>query len=171
MKPRHDAPPLESATASSFFVERIPHDWFTDDVEVRFDDVEILVVGRLAVSAEEGDEAACRRAIEQHREGTRDSRIAIAQEAERTFQRKVSWGARCGDLGILFTHLSVPAMTRLRLPERLVLDTLVDGGVARSRSDALAWCVRMVERNLDEWLGDLREALEEVEEVRRRGPE
>ncbi len=171
MKPRHDAPPLDSATATSFFVERIPDDWFTEDVEVRFDDVEILVVGRLAAPQDDSDEAQCRSAIEQHREDTREARIGIASEAERTFQRKVSWGARCGDLGILFTHLSVPAMTRLRLPQRLVLDTLVDGGVARSRSDALAWCVRMVERNLDEWLGDLREALEEVEEVRRRGPE
>ena len=37
-------------------------------------------------------------------------------------------------------------MTRLRMPERRVLDTLVDAGVARSRSHALAWCVRLVRR-------------------------
>ena len=37
-------------------------------------------------------------------------------------------------------------MTRLRMQERHVLDTLVDASVARSRSEALAWCVRLVAR-------------------------
>ena len=56
-------------------------------------------------------------------------------------------GARgCGDTSELFTPASVPVMTRLRQPERIVLDTLVDAGVARSRSDALAWAVRLVGR-------------------------
>ena len=31
--------------------------------------------------------------------------------------------------------------------------------MARSRSDALAWCVRLVGKNTDEWLGELRSAL------------
>ncbi len=168
MKGRHHVPPLDQEDALDFFVERIPPDWFTDPVDVRFDDVEILVVGTLAAPAGDAVEAECRRQIEEHRESTRDARIEIAAEAEDRFLRKVSWGARCGDLGLLFTHLSVPAMTRLRLPERLVLDTLVDAGVARSRSDALAWSVRMVERNLDDWLQDLRDAMQNVEEVRRR---
>ena len=44
-------------------------------------------------------------------------------------------------------------MTRLRQPQRLVLDTLVDAGVARSRSDALAWCVRLVGQHEEDWLG------------------
>ena len=83
----------------------------------------------------------------------------------------MSWGARVGDLVVVFSHLSVPAMTRLRLDERRVLDTLVEGGVARSRSEALAWCVRLVGRNLDEWLGDLAEAIAEVRDVRARGPQ
>ena len=43
-------------------------------------------------------------------------------------------------------------MTRLRQPQRMVLDTLVDAGVARSRSDALAWCVRLVGQHEDDWL-------------------
>ena len=43
-----------------------------------------------------------------------------------------------------------PVMTRLRQPERLVLDTLVDAGVARSRSDALAWAVRLVGEHADD---------------------
>jgi hypothetical protein len=97
--------------------------------------------------------------------------MEIAAAAEVRFGRKVSWGVRTGEMGILFTHLSVPAMTRLRIKERMVLDTLIDAGVARSRSDALAWCVRLVGQNLDEWLDELRDALVQVEEVRKRGPE
>jgi hypothetical protein len=61
-------------------------------------------------------------------------------------------------------------MTRLRMPERRVLDTLVDAGVARSRSHALAWCVRLVSEKQDDWLKDLRQALTEVEKVRSEGP-
>jgi len=171
MKSRHEPPPLDSSTARAFFTERIPAEWFIDEVEVSLDDVEILIVGRLAPPDGDDAETACRGTIEAHREATRDARIRIAADAEREFERKVSWGARCGDLGILFTHLSVPAMTRLRLPQRLVLDTLVDGGVARSRSEALAWCVRLVERNLDEWLAEMRDALANVEDVRRKGPD
>jgi hypothetical protein len=97
--------------------------------------------------------------------------MRIADEAERRFGRKVSWGARCGDVRALFTTVSTPAMTRLRMPERTVLDTLVDAGVARSRSHALAWCVRLVADKQEEWLGDLRKALESVEAVRREGPQ
>jgi len=95
--------------------------------------------------------------------------MRIADEAERRFGRKVSWGAICGDQRRLFTTLSIPAMTRLRMPERKVLDTLVDSGVARSRSHALAWCVRLVAERQDEWLADLREALKRVEEIREGG--
>ena len=96
--------------------------------------------------------------------------MRIADEAERRFGRKVSWGASSGDKRVLFTTVATPAMTRLRMPERRVLDTLVDAGVARSRSHALAWCVRLVAEKQDEWLGDLRKALESVEAVRREGP-
>ena len=62
-------------------------------------------------------------------------------------------------------------MTRLRQPERQVLDTLVDAGVARSRSEALAWCVRLVGEHTEDWLTDLRDALTKVEDLRRRGPD
>ena len=61
-------------------------------------------------------------------------------------------------------------MTRLRQPERRVLDTLVDSGVARSRADALAWCVKLVASHTDEWLEDLRSAMEAVEQVRQQVP-
>src|SRR5262249_50766665 len=104
------------------------------------------------------------------REETRDARIEIAREAESLFSRKVSWGVVCEGRKVMFTTLSVPVMTRLRQAERRVLDTLVDAGVARSRSDALAWCVRLVGQHEDAWLTDLREALRRVEHVRAGGP-
>ena len=40
-----------------------------------------------------------------------------------------------------------------------MLDTLVDAGVARSRSHALAWCVRLVGDHEGEWIDQLREAI------------
>jgi hypothetical protein len=96
--------------------------------------------------------------------------MEVAREAEHSFGRKVSWGATCGGTTVMFTTFSVPVMTRLRQPERLVLDTLVDAGVARSRSDALAWCVRLVGEHEGAWLTDLREALRTVEQARTGGP-
>ena len=137
---------------------------------------EILVVGTLAEPAlpadASSDAVAAARAsrIAGFREDTRVRRVRLADEAERRFGRKVSWGAICGDQTVLFTTLSAPAMTRLRMPERRVLDTLVDAGVARSRSHALAWCVRLVAERQDDWLEDLRVALESVEKVRGEGP-
>ena len=94
----------------------------------------------------------------------------IDGEAEARYGRKVAWGATIGDTRALFTHLAVPVMTRLRHDERRVLDTLVDAGVARSRSDALAWCVRLVSEHTEEWLSGLREAMEEVGKLRAEGP-
>ena len=90
--------------------------------------------------------------------------------AEHRFRRKVAWGARCAEHSEMFTTLSVPVMTRLRQSERRVLDTLVDSGVARSRSDALAWCVRLTGEHADSWLTELRDALRRVEQVRSQGP-
>jgi hypothetical protein len=52
-----------------------------------------------------------------------------------------------------------------------VLDTLVEAGVARSRSEALAWCVRLVGRNQAEWIESLRTALGAVGRARAEGPE
>lgn len=160
---------------AAWLAGRIPDDWFTGAPEVVTDRDEIQVVGTLpdpetkGATAEAKAEARLGR-IRRFREETRDRRIGIALEAERRFHRKVSWGAVCGDVRRLFTTLSVPVMTRLRLPERAVLDTLVDAGVARSRSEALAWCVRLVERHQREWLEELRRAFVEVEKVRAQGP-
>lgn len=177
-----------------WFSARLPDEWFEGPPEVVVDREEITVIGRLAGSAadrgaaaaagadaeaaaeaESGADAeaaasALRRA-RRFREKTRDARIEIAREVEHMFGRKVSWGIACEGEKVMFTTLSVPVMTRLRQPERRVLDTLVDAGVARSRSDALAWCVRLVEEHEDAWLAELRDALRRVEQVRAAGPQ
>lgn len=151
---------------SEWFAAKVPEDWF-DGLEVQSDGDEILVVGTLPTDKEElGEDAA-----NDFRESTRDKRIAIAEKAEALFRRKVSWGVRLGDQTWLFTHLTVPVMTRLRLPERRVLDTLVEGGVARSRSEALAWCVRLVRKHEADWISDLQESLVRVREVRAQAPD
>jgi hypothetical protein len=101
--------------------------------------------------------------------------MRIADEAQDKYGRKVSWGVEIGADDkverILFTHIAVPVMTRLRQQERQVLDTLVDAGVARSRSDALAWSVKLVGEHTDEWLTKLRDAMKNVEDLRSEGPE
>ena len=159
-----------------WFAGRLPDDWFSGPLDIAVDRDEILVIGVLAepdlpadASSETRGSALAAR-IAGFREDTRAKRMQIADEAERRFGRKVSWGARCGDQQHAFTTLSMPAMTRLRMPERKVLDTLVDSGVARSRSHALAWCVRLIAERQEDWLKDLREALQKVEEVRADGP-
>lgn len=160
-----------------WFAGRLPQDWQGEPARITVDREEITVIGRIpepayADGASEAEKAAAVEGrIKEFRERTRDARIAVARDAEHKFGRKVSWGVRCGEQGRLFTHLSVPVMTRLKQPQRALLDTLVDGGVARSRSDALAWCVRLVEKNAGEWLGELRDAMRRVEEVRETGPD
>jgi len=159
-----------------WFSGRMPADWFTEAPEIKIDREEITVVGGLADPpiADEASPAERAAAAEgrsrRFREETRQLRIDIAREAEHKFGRKVSWGVTCAGHRVMFTTFSVPVMTRLRQSERLVLDTLVDAGVARSRSDALAWCVRLVGEHQDAWLADLRTALQKVEQVRGEGP-
>jgi hypothetical protein len=167
---------MSSAECGSWFVGRLPDGWFTEAPEVTVDREEIVVIGRIEVPEESpsGDVSGKARAAvgraKRFREETREQRMQIAEEAEARFGRKVSWGVRAGDDRYLFTHLAVPVMTRLRQNERGLLDTLIDAGVARSRSDALAWCVRLVHEHQGEWIDELRDALKHVEEVRGRGP-
>jgi len=154
---------------------RLPAGWFAGPPTVETDDDEILIIGTLddadvAAQVSDGQPAARSTRVQRFREETREQRMRIAHEGERRFGRKVAWGVEIGGERMLFTTLSVPVMTRLRLPERQVLDTLVRAGVARSRSEALAWCVRLVGRHEAEWIRDLREALVRVNELRRRGP-
>jgi hypothetical protein len=168
-----DTGPAESVRG--WFAGRLPATWFTSVPDIQVDREEITIIGALADPALAGASDAERAAaaegrIRRFREETKGRRIEIACEAEHRFRRKVSWGATCANVTEMFTTLSVPVMTRLRQPERRVLDTLVDAGVARSRSDALAWCVRLTGENADSWLSRLRAALRQVEEVRDQGP-
>lgn len=156
--------------AAAWLAGRLPDGWFTGTPEVTVDRDEILVVGTVSPPETEGAAAESGR-IARFREETRAQRMEIAEEAQARYGRTVSWGATAGGTTELFTTLSVPVMTRLRQGERRVLDTLVDAGVARSRSDALAWCVRLVGRHQEDWIASLRDALVAVEEARSRGPE
>lgn len=177
---------------TAWFAGRLPENWFQGALEVSADREEVVVLGRLAAPEVEqaggapGDDsmgdssgpteaATAQRAAEdgrirRFREDTRRQRMQIAEEAQTRFGRKVTWGAACGETTRVFTSLSVPVMTRLRQSERQVLDTLVEAGVARSRSDALAWSVRLVGQHQREWIGELREALVAVEAARAAGP-
>ena len=163
----------EHEEIQGFFAGRLPDGWFQGPARVSIDGDEILVVGALdEPEVPEGANADTARAarIKRFREETREARMAIADEAQRLFGRTVSWGASVGEVRRLFTTLNVPVMTRLRMPEREVLDTLVAGGVARSRSEALAWCVRLVGQHQADWIADLQAALTHVQKVRAEGP-
>lgn len=169
------AEPSSADDVAAWFVGRLPDGWFTGAPDITVDREEIVVVGELpALEGEFADEAARAGAeagrIARFREETRNDRIEVARAAEHRYGRKVAWGARLGDTEELFTTRSVPIMTRLHQPERLVLDTLVDSGVARSRSEALAWAVRLVGEHSAEWLAELREAMAKVDELRAQGP-
>ncbi|MDQ6696282.1 MAG: hypothetical protein M3Z46_02335 [Actinomycetota bacterium] len=180
--------PWTREQVEAWFVGRAPDAWFADPPKVTIDRDEILVVGTIAEPggasdpspSSEGEEdpvagdtrqVARLSRVDAFREDTREKRIAIAREAETLWGRKVSWGVRCGSDEVLFSTASVPVMTRLRLGERAVLDTLIDAGVARSRSDALAWCVRLVNRHQEEWIEQLRSAVSGVAEARAGGPD
>ncbi|MFD0736802.1 hypothetical protein [Planotetraspora mira] len=159
-----------------WFAGRLPDEWFSERPRIVLDREEITVIGTLPpLTVVEGlpdveRAAAAEGYVERFREETRERRMDIAREAEHRFRRKVSWGVTVDGETVMFTTLSVPVMTRLRQAERQVLDTLVAAGVARSRSDALAWCVRLVGKHTDTWLADLRDALQHVDRVRSEGP-
>jgi len=169
-----DLPAADDAAA--WFSGRLPEGWFISSPTVTADREEIIVLGELAALEGDLEDDAARSAAEagriaRFREDTREERIEIARQAEHRYRRKVAWGARLGGTEELFTTVSVPVMTRLRQPERLVLDTLVDAGVARSRSEALAWAVRLVGEHAQEWLEELKQAMATVDDLRARGPE
>jgi hypothetical protein len=159
---------------NEWFAGRLPDEWFDGAAQITVDREEILVVGTLAASddsaAAEVTPSEADGRIQRFREETRGQRMKIADEAEARFGRKVAWGAALGERSYVFTSMAIPVMTRLRQSERLVLDTLVDGGVARSRSEALAWCVKLVGRNEEAWIKQLQDALEGVAAARGEGP-
>jgi hypothetical protein len=167
----------DASDAADWFAGRLPDSWFAGDPTVVVDREEITVIGRLkepeGADGSESEAHASGR-VARFREETRSERMGIADEAEARYGRKVAWGVQVGDENserILFTHIAVPVMTRLKQPERQVLDTLVDAGVARSRSEALSWAVKLVGEHAESWLSDLRGAMEEVDKLRAQGPE
>lgn len=171
----------DAADVQDWFAGRLPDDWFTGPPTLEIDRDEIVVVGELPLptpepAAENAEtpaeipKATREGLISRYRESTRPARMQIAQEAHARYGRTVAWGVTVGDERIMFTHLAVPVMTRLRQPERKVLDTLVDAGVARSRSDALAWTVKLAGKHAEEWLEELRAAMRQVDDLRTEGP-
>jgi hypothetical protein len=164
---------VTSEELNAWFAGNLPDDWFEDAPVVAFDRDEVLVTATLPMpKLAEGDDrvVAANARIAAFREETRDRRIAVAERAQHTYLRRVSWAVTCGEQEAAFTTASVPVMTRLSMQERATLDTLIDAGVARSRSEALAWCVQLVAENEAEWIAHLRTAMEEVAELRYAGP-
>ena len=168
--------PEQERLIGAWFSGRVPGTWFEGGPTIEIDGDEIQVVGvleppELADGAGADEVRVAEQArISGFREESRGARMRIADEAQPAFRRSVSWGAVCGDSKILFTTAGVPVMTRLRMGDRRVLDTLIDAGVARSRSEALAWCVRLVAEHEAEWIQELRDAMAAVTEVRNHGP-
>jgi hypothetical protein len=164
----------DASGAAEWFAGRLPDDWFDGDPTVIVDREEITVIGKLPDTAGSGQEETGDRTegrVSRFREETRPERMNIADEAQDRYGRKVSWGVEVNGERILFTHIAVPVMTRLKQPERQVLDTLVDAGVARSRADALAWSVKLVGEHTEEWLAKLRAAMSAVDDLRAEGPD
>lgn len=168
----------EHSTIRAWFEGRLPDEWSgagAPAMEIDRDEITVTLtlaapdLGKDASEADRSEAIAGR--IAGFREDTRDRRIKIAREAEHRFERKVAWGVAVDGTTAIFSHLAAPVMTRLRQPERQVLDTLVAANVARSRADALAWCVRLVGKHADTWLAELRDAMEAVDDLRAQGPD
>ena len=172
------SPDISNSAIEAWLTGRLPADWSTiatPSVVIDRDEITITITitePELPEGASDADRTeAISGRITGFREDTRERRITIARDAEHRFERKVAWAVTVSDRTALFTHVAAPVMTRLRQPERLVLDTLVAANVARSRADALAWCVRLVGKHEDDWLGELRDAMTTVDEVRAKGPD
>ncbi|CAM4424054.1 hypothetical protein NONI108955_26950 [Nocardia ninae] len=177
----------DPADVPDWFAGRLPEDWFAGPPVIEIDRDEIVVIGELPIpqpektpvdaegtaeaATEEVPRATKEGAISRFRESTRPARMQIADEAQRRYGRSVAWGVSVDGERIMFTHLAVPVMTRLRQPERKVLDTLVDSGVARSRADALAWTVKLAGQHAESWLAELRDAMRKVDDLRSEGPQ
>ncbi|WP_431968378.1 hypothetical protein [Nocardia sp. bgisy134] len=173
----------DPADVPDWFAGRLPSDWFAGKPVIEVDRDEIVVIGELPLPKPEPTDtedaeaptekipaATKEGAIARFRESTRPARMQIAGEAQHRYGRNVAWGVSVDGERIMFTQLAVPVMTRLRQPERKVLDTLVDSGVARSRSDALAWTVKLAGKHAEAWLEELRTAMRKVDDLRSEGP-
>ncbi len=169
-----EPPEVSREELGAWFAGNLPDDWFTEPATIQFDRDEILVTGALAMpEVADGDDRAiaAHARIAAFREDTREHRMSIADRAQGLYLRHVSWAVTCGDKSAAFTTASIPVMTRLGMDDRAVLDTLIEAGVARSRSEALAWCVRLVADNESEWIDKLRAAMTDLQNLREQGPD
>ncbi len=133
---------------------------------------EVLIILHLDAPAPDTNEELQRQneqaLIAQQREASRPLRMQIAAEIERMLRLSVAWGMRAGSTEQIFTTRTTPVMTRLGRAERDVLDTLVAAGVAETRSSALAYTVRAFAAEHADWLAEVRQAIEQVRQVRSR---
>lgn len=163
----------DAGDAAEWFAGRLPEKWFDGDPTVIVDREEITVMGRLpdTASAESGRVRPARRTGVAIPRGDAIRENAHRRRSPGSLRTQGFLGVEVGSERILFTHIAVPVMTRLKQPERQVLDTLVDAGVARSRADALAWSVKLVGEHAEEWLAKLRDAMTAVDDLRAQGPD
>ena len=164
----------DAGDAAEWFAGRLP-DWFDGDPTVVVDREEITVIGRLPEPEAEQSEARASGRASRFREETRQERMRIADEAQDKYGRKVSWGVEVGSRRVrranpVHPHRGsgddAPAAAGApgaRHPRRR--------RVARSRSDALAWSVKLVGEHTDEWLTKLRDAMRNVDDLRSEGPQ
>ncbi len=138
---------------------------YPEPVEASIVDGELLIMGRLPVEGEVAEEDA-RNRINQHREESRPQRVDLAQELQRLTGLPVAWGVRYGQVTAYFSSLRVPVMTRLGRAERDVLDTLIRGGIARNRSQAVNWAIQAFARGQRDWLRQMREAVNSLSNIR-----
>jgi hypothetical protein len=140
--------------------DRLPTEWLAGPAEIDMDREEALVVLPLAEGIDSGS----------FRQASRDQRIRLAQQAEEAFGISISWGTTTGGERRLFTTVRAAVPVALALPERQVLDGLVEAGVAGDRTEAVAWCIRLVGQHESDWLRDLREAVAAAPPGRRERP-
>lgn len=163
---------MQVAELQAWLKARLPESLVSQPPQVRVYEDEILIILQIDAGIQsdnpEEQHAAELALIAHQREVTRPLRIRLAKELQALLRHPVAWGMRAGNSEMLFTTRSVPVMTRLGRAERDVLDTLVAAGVADTRSSALAYTVRAFAVEHAAWLAEVRQALEQVEQVRSR---
>ncbi len=163
---------MQVAELQTQIQERLPEPFAAHAPQIRVYNDEVVIVLQSDTEPEPAEGTTPRDAelamIARQRESTRPVRMQLADELQPLLRRSVAWGMRVGSSEMLFTTRSVPVMTRLGRAERELLDTLVAAGVAETRSSALAYIVRAFATEHAEWLADVREAIEQVQQVRSR---
>lgn len=149
-----------TARLSAWFAERLPAEWLCGPAQIEVDREEAVVVLPLAERYDSGE----------FRDATRGKRIQLAQQAEEAFGLKISWGTTKDGRRRLFTTVRTAVAVPLAMRERQILDGLVAAGVAADRTEAVAWCIRLVGHHESDWLRDLRDAVAAAPPGRRDRP-